>query len=111
MTKLYLEVRMKDEAGRTIAVVCNDLPREAAYMGKRIVDEMKLGVYWDPSKPSPLEAVVSVLHVREFRRDLLARAAQTAGYQIADFLADREGWNGADRSEACERRVLEDNGG
>jgi hypothetical protein len=74
-----------------------DLPVET--FGERLADDMKAGVAF--AGPSAFEQTVSTLKSRQFRRDLLERAAQMLGKKLADHLEDREGWHGLDRQEAA----------
>jgi hypothetical protein len=99
MMPLFLDVKMVDEYGRVHGAVRLELPEKAAYMGNRIADDMRAGVF------GSMEQSIEVLKVRELRRGLLSDAAMQAGYQLADFLQDREGWHGIDRQEARERAV------
>lgn len=94
-----LRVEMIDAHGRVVAAIVRPLPREAAFMGERIGDEVSAGVY------GSFDQVVEVLKVKELRRGLLADTAMEAGYQIADFLQDREGWHGIERQETT-RKII-----
>ena len=100
MMRLHLDVRLVDEYGRTHAAINRELSEKAAFMGDRIVPEMRFGAL-------KFDDVVDVMRVREFRRGLLIEAARMAGMQIADFLEDREGWHGADRQESTEAALTQ----
>jgi hypothetical protein len=107
MPKLFFELKLRDEWGRVHGVVCREVSDDAAFIGERVVDEMRLGVYFDPTAESPLDAVVKKMQAREFRRKLLIQAATNTGGMLADFLEDREGWHGIDRQERTEKIATE----
>lgn len=100
--KLTFELRLVDEYGTVHGVACRELPREAAYIGNRAVEETRMGL--GPLSPGePLGGMVKMMKAREFRRELLVDAAKGAAHQLSDFLSDREGWHGLDRQESAER--------
>jgi len=103
--KLTFELRLVDESGRVHGAVCHEVPRDAAFIGSRAVEEARMG--WTPTSPgdTPLVGMVKMMKAREFRRDLLQDVAKQAAARLADFLADREGWHGLDRQEATERHI------
>lgn len=103
--KLTFELRLVDESGRVHGVACRDLPREAAFIGDRAVEEARMGLAPRMPGDGPLDGMVRMFRAREFRRELLVEAAKGAAHQLSDFLSDREGWNGLDRQESTERHL------
>lgn len=100
--KLYFQLKLYDQYGEVYGIVERELPREAAYIGNRAVEETRMGL--GPISPGePLGGMVKMMKAREFRRELLVDAAKGAAHQLSDFLSDREGWHGLDRMESIER--------
>jgi hypothetical protein len=103
MPKLFFELKMTDEWGRVHGVIRREIDDRAAYIGPRVVDDMRAGVLMPGHGQSTMDATIEVMQAREFRRSLLKHAATQAGGQLADFLEDREGWHGIERQERTEK--------
>jgi hypothetical protein len=95
--KLFLTIELTDEMGRVHGRLRQEVHESAAFIGERIVDEMRAGVLSGPD--DPFAAVVEVMRTKEFRRSLLKDAARNIGHALADHLEDREGWHGIERAE------------
>lgn len=104
MTKLYFELKLVDDYGRVHGVVRHEIDEQAAFMGDRIADDVRSGLYAGPGE-TPFDSVVKVLKVRQFRKRLLIESARNVGHQLADFLEDREGWHGLDRQVGVEQAL------
>jgi hypothetical protein len=59
---------------------------------------MKLGIV-------PLDQTVEMMRMREFRRDFLVEAARGLAAEMADLLADAEGWHDASRVDPARRAL------
>jgi hypothetical protein len=103
--ELFFEMAIVDGSGRVHAKLRRQIHEDAAYMGDRIVEEMRLGADLGVGLVSFDEAV-RVMRRREFRRDLLTSAAAQCGSALADYLEDKEGWHGIDRQEWIKDREL-----
>lgn len=108
--QLVLDCAMVDQRGTVYARIHRPLPRECAYIGERVVDEIRNGCYWVPNFESPMDAVVRMISTREVRKKVLQYEAEHAGAQLADFLMDREGWNGIDRAASTNRHLEQHHG-
>ena len=102
---LYIEIKLRDGYGKVHAVVAEEVPRDVAYRGPRIGEEMKLGLY--AFGIDPMDQVVKVLQVREMRRKLFRDLFPRLAEKMADFLYDREGWSDSSRQETTERIARE----
>lgn len=99
--KLFFQMKLVDERGCVHAAIEREVPAEAAYMGERAADEMRLGSI----SGATFDHAVRTLKMRRVRRGLLRKVAANAGEALADHLEDREGWHGLDRQNATERRL------
>lgn len=96
--KLFFEIKLVDETGNVHGRLRREIHQDAAFIGERFVDNMKMGT--DLGLPMvSFEEVVQVMRVREFRRQLLVAQASQLGAALADHLEDREGWHGVERAE------------
>lgn len=105
MSELFFEMRLVDGDGRTHAAIRRPISEHAAYMGPRVVPEMRLGVIPARDPNNPFSPAMEIIQVKELRRKLLTDCARMGGAQMADFLEDREGWHGIDRQESAERAI------
>lgn len=101
MPKLFFEMTLVDEYGHVHGRLRREIHEKAAYIGNRIVNEMKAGAAMGIPLVS-FEEAVEVMRVKELRRGLLVSAATQVGGALADHLEDREGWHGLDRQERVE---------
>jgi len=98
MTALYFEMAIVDGTGRVHAKLRREIHEDAAYMGERIVDDMRSDAAIGIGLVTFDEAV-RVMKRKDFRRKLLTSAAAQCGGALADYLEDKEGWHGIDRQE------------
>ena len=97
--KLFFNVEIVDETGRVHGRRQVEICQDAAYMGSRIVGEVRSGFL------ATMADVVRVMQVKEFRKQLLVDEAARAGACLADFLEDREGWHGIERKERIDEML------
>jgi hypothetical protein len=97
--KLFFEMMIVDEYGFVHGRRRVEISRDAAYIGNRAVDDMKL---MNSLGAGSMSATVEMMRVREFRKKLLTSAAAQCGTALAEHLEDREGWHGLDRQERVE---------
>lgn len=101
MVQLFFVMEIVDGYGKVHAKIRREIHEDAAYIGNRIVDEMRAGA--DIGIPLvSFETAVEIMKRKEFRRGLLMSAASQCGEALANFLEDREGWHGIDRQEKTE---------
>lgn len=98
---LYYEISLVDGYGKVHGRIRREIPEDAAYMGNRIVGEMRASAELGIGLVSFGEAC-RIMHTKEFRRDLMADAARQCSLALCDFLEDREGWHGVDRQDTAE---------
>ena len=77
---------------------------EFPVFSERFVEEVRAPIDVGFSVLS-FDAVVSTLKKREFRRELLLAAAKKLAVRLADYIEDKEGWNGERRREAIKERA------
>lgn len=68
---------------------------------ERFVEDMKAGLAF--VGPGAFDEAVTVMKKREFRRDILARAADILAVRLADYIEDKEGWHGERRRDTIKR--------
>lgn len=103
--KLFFEMAIVDSYGKVHAKLRREIHEDAAYMGDRIVSDMKASADLGIGLMTFDEAV-RVMKRKEFRRQLLVSAAQQCGAALADYLEDKEGWHGLDRQERIRGRTV-----
>ena len=54
--------------------------------------------------PEPFNAMVKILKTRQFRKDMLERAAQVLARRLSDYIEDREGWHGERRRDTIKEQ-------
>lgn len=101
--KLFYEIRLIDETGKTHGCIRREIDERAAYMGDRIVDDMRASAELGIGLVSFDEAC-RIMRVKEIRRGLMEIAAHQCSMALCDFLEDREGWHGVDRQDSAAQR-------
>lgn len=104
--KLYVEIKLRDGYGKVHAVIAEEVPREVAYRGPRIGEDVRAGFYAFGAS-NPMAETVKVLQVREMRRKLFRDLFPRLAERMADFLYDREGWSDPSRQATTERLARE----
>lgn len=97
--KLFFDMIIVDEHGFVHGRRRVELHRDAAYIGDRAVDDMRL---MNEMGAGSMAATVKMMRVKELRKGLLIQVAGQCGGALAEHLEDREGWHGRDRQERVE---------
>jgi hypothetical protein len=96
--RFTIELVLRDRHGEQRPLMRAIDVDEAMRISSRAVGEMKLGV-------GSLAQTVEMMRVREFRRDFLVEAARGLAAEMADLMADAEGWHDASRVEPARRAL------
>ncbi len=102
--RLFFDMMIVDEHGFVHGRNRVEISRDAAYIGSRAVDDMKL---LNSIGAGSMSATVEMMRVREFRKKLLTSTAAQCGAALAEHLEDREGWHGLDRQRRVEEQYKE----
>jgi hypothetical protein len=99
MEKWTLKLELRNNFGERYSVAV-ELDRECVFSGMTPMtrESIDLGI-----SPFGFDDVVKMMKRREFRRDLLAKAAEQLSGQMGDFMEDKEGWHGRERADAAEK--------
>ncbi len=97
--KLFFDIQIVDEYGHIHGRRRVEIPREAAYIGNRAVDDMRCAISVGATS---MVDTIQMMRVREFRKKLLTSVAAQSGAALAEHLEDREGWHGLDRQVRVE---------
>jgi len=68
---------------------------EFPVFSEMFVDELRVGLFL--ARGNPIEETAKVLKEREFRRDILMKAAKVLAHRLGDYIEDAEGWHGERR--------------
>ena len=96
--RFTLAITLRDNHGYeqplSFAVGLNDEVRIAP----RAVDEMKTGF-------GRFNSAVTLMRVKEFRKELFKQTARRLGALLAERMEDAEGWHDAERIETARRQL------
>lgn len=101
--KFQLQIRLLDPWGRVKYVNATELEPDVCSDMERAVSDMHLA--HDVGMSIGMDATVTLMRRRQFRRDLFVALARNLGMQMADFMEDKEGWHGRDRAESARDRA------
>jgi hypothetical protein len=96
--RFTIQMTIRDRFGNIYhrAIGCD----EALRISTRSVEELKSGLGL-----VGMEETISLMKTRELRRDVLVRTAEQLAHQLADTLADAEGWHDASRIEPAQKAL------
>jgi hypothetical protein len=98
-----MRLSLIDPYGRALYHRAEPLPLEVCSDLTQSVGDMRLA--HDVGLSIGMDAVVTLMRRRQFRRDAFVRHATQMGDQMADFMEDKEGWHGPDRAESAHDRA------